>query len=82
MNYRLQDKMLGLACAALGLYLLFIVGQGVLTGEINQLSKYSEKIIQRSQQPQHFWATLGFFSLGAVFLLSTAFKKLFPNNRR
>lgn len=82
MNYMLKDKIIGLACAAVAMYLLYCVGQGVLNGEITQLSKFSQKIIQRSGQPEQFWATLGFFSLGALILFKTAVKKFTSNYHR
>lgn len=74
------NRWIGLGCLLLAGYFLVQVGQGLMTGEITALSKYSQTLIRRTAQPERFWLAIGFWSLGAGILLVTGVKKITHRN--
>lgn len=74
------NRGIGLGCLLLAGYFLVHAGQGLMTGEITTLSKYSQTLIQRTAQPERFWLAIVFWSLGAGILLVIGLNKITRRN--
>jgi hypothetical protein len=69
MNRAPINRLTGLACGLFALYIVYRVGQGLMSGEMLKLSKFGHEIILLANQPERYWLEIGFWSLGAVLLL-------------
>lgn len=76
MNKPYINKLIGLACFILAACILYLVVQGLMTGEILKMSKSGREVISKVAQPERFWLNIGFWTLGVVLSLVTAIKKL------
>jgi hypothetical protein len=74
----LKDKIVGLICAAISVYLVCIIIWGLIFSEVVDISKHSEEMILRSRQPLYYWFNMGLYSFLAVMLIKTTLKKLSP----
>lgn len=72
----LLRRAVGLACLVMAAYILVQVGQGLMAGHVNKLSKHHQEVIVRAVQPERFWLAIGFWGLGAGILIVTGVKKM------
>ncbi|KQZ60536.1 hypothetical protein ASD53_19400 [Lysobacter sp. Root559] len=59
--------------ASLAAFCLFLAARGVLSGEIEILSKRSGAITHATANPVLFWFTVALWFAGGIFLLCVAF---------
>lgn len=81
MNSRFKNLLIGLVCAGFAVYFLWILGEGLATGEIAKLTKSGQGMLSRAQQPERFWLQVGFWSIGAGLFSLAAIKKLLSASR-
>ena len=67
------DKANYLFSFLLGLVILALLVYAIVTGEINDLDKYSATKISLAEQPAEFWTTFTIFSLINVVVFIAAF---------
>jgi hypothetical protein len=76
MSSKFRNLLIGLLCAGFAVYFLWILGEGLATGEIAKLTKSGQGVVLRAQDPEPYWLQVGFWCIGAGLFLLTAIKKL------